>query len=147
MVAEEKRKGISLINERMDKLEEFMHSCTPHMKPFEEDIDSYLMNTSEGIRLLLQILTTHGTHEPNTVTSTSTHPKKCKRNKCVQYTKDALAKKYSREEHAKGEYEASTKKYKGVEIISDALSPTRLKNIANVVNEKCRKTRLYKIQK
>ena len=53
---------------------------------------------------------------------------------------------------------------KGIEIISDALSPTRLKkilisakkafpgefslsNIPNIVNEKCRKMRLYKKQK
>ena len=63
------------------------------------------------------------------VTSTPTHPKKHKQSKCVQYTKDALAKEYSREKLAKGGYEASTKKYKGVEINSDALSPTRLKKV------------------
>ena len=56
----------------------------------------------------------------------------------------------------------STKRYKGVEIISDALSRLKkvllsakgafpgefsLSNIPNIVNEKCRKTKLYKIQK
>ena len=86
MVAEENRKGISLINERMDKLEECMHpctsSCTPRMKPFEEYIDSYPTNTLEKYTtsFMPDILTTPVTHEQNTLTSTPTHPKKRKRN-------------------------------------------------------------------
>ena len=97
MVAEENRKGISLINERMDKLEKYMHSCTPRMKPLVEDIDLYPLE--EYTSSPPDVLTTH---EPNTGMSTPTHPKKRKQNKCVQYIKDALAKEFSREELAKG---------------------------------------------
>ena len=74
---------------------------------------------------------------------------------------DELAKEYTREELTKGGYEASNKNYKGVAIISEALSPTRLKKVlisakrlfageysaANVANMEIWKTRHYKVHK
>ena len=84
---------------------------------------------------------------------------KQKRNNCTKHLKKMLSELYTREELANGAYTAGVKKYKNSQISSDALSPNRLMkilsvskrkypgkfeslNIPQVVNEKCRKTRL-----
>ena len=84
---------------------------------------------------------------------------KRKRNDCMKHLKKMLSELYTREELANGSYTAGVMKYKNSQISSDALTPNRLMkilsvskrkypgefeslNIQQVVNEKCRKTRL-----
>ena len=71
-----------------------------------------------------------------------------------------MGKEFKKWELEQGSFTAGTKKYKDREIISNALSPRRLKkvlqetkrrfpvdfetlNVAKIVNEKCRKRRKY----
>ena len=161
MVAEENKKAIEAINQRLDIMESKIpsynhqniinsleHSPTPIIDSFTPN------NERHGCTVICD----------DDASMIAMPKKKQKKNICVKYIKDELAKEYSREELAKGGYEASNKNYMGVAIISEALSPTRLKkvlvsakrlfpgqystaNVPNIVNEKCRKTRHYKVHK
>ena len=99
-------------------------------------------------------------HQNDEISMTTTPRNKRTRDDCVQLLKKLLTQEYSKDELASSAFSAGTKKYKGKVISSKALSPARLKkilsmsrrqypkeysnlNISKVINEKCRKTRLY----
>ena len=92
---------------------------------------------------------------------TSTPKRKRSRDDCVQLIKKLLSQEYTKDELARGSFTSGTKKYKGKELTTTGLSPCRLKkvlsiskkefpkefmllNTVKVINEKCRKTRLYR---